>query len=145
MASPADRPLWTCPECGHRFSTAHTWHSCSTHDLEEHFAGRPPALRATFDRCLATLAEVGPVTVIAQRSRIVMMVRVRCCGAVVRTRWIDCSIALRREVTHPLLRSATWYGRRWCAHTFRLTSPDDVDPAIQEWLRESYAVGAQRD
>ena len=119
------------------------WHSCSDHTLDEHFAGRPAALRATFDLCVLTLEEVGPVTVIAQKSRIVVMVRVRFNGAIVRQRWMDYSIALRREIAHPALRGVIWYTPSWASHTFRLSDPGDVDPLIKTYLRESYAVGAQ--
>jgi len=143
--SDGPRPVWICPRCGHRFVSANIWHSCSHHDVDEHFAGRPTALRATFDHCVDVLAQVGPITVIAQKTRIVIMVRVRFNGAVVRCKWMDYSIALRREVSHPLLRGVAWYSPRWAAHTFRFTGPADVDDSIENWLREPYAVGAQQD
>lgn len=141
--TPGHRPLWTCPSCGHSFITRNMWHSCSAHTLDEHFVGRPAELRAVWDRCVDLLAEVGPLVVIPQKTRIVVMVRVRFAGAVVKRRWIDVSVALRREVTHPLLHTVTWYTPRWAGHTFRLVAPEQVDEQIAGWLRESYAVGAQ--
>ncbi len=136
-------PLWTCPRCGHRFISANISHSCGRHELADHFAGRPPDLRATFDRCLEILEGTGPVTVIAQQTRIVVMVRVRFVNVVVRRRWMDYSIALRHEVTHPLLHRLDYYPPRWWAHIFRFRAPADVDERIAGWLAESYLVGAQ--
>ena len=38
LVNPAERPLWTCPSCGHQFVTANIWHSCTKHTLDEAFA-----------------------------------------------------------------------------------------------------------
>ena len=139
----AHPPLWTCPRCGHQFIGANMSHSCSRHELAEHFADRPPELRAAFDRALEIVERAGPVTVIAQKTRIVLMVRVRFVNVVVRSRWMDYSIALRHEVSHPLLLRVDYYPPRWWAHIFRFRQPADVDDEIAGWLAESYRVGAQ--
>jgi len=79
--------LWRCPKCGHRFITANIWHSCGHYRLADHFRGKPPALRETFDSYVAAARRNGPVTIYAQKTRIVMQSRVRFAGAVVRKDW----------------------------------------------------------
>lgn len=81
MATQADRPLWTCPRCGHRFITANSWHSCTNVSLDEAFARSAPNVRACFERWRSMAERCGSVTVIAQKTRIVFMDRVRFAGA----------------------------------------------------------------
>ena len=61
-------------------------------DLDRHFAGADPAVRAAFDRVLAAVSGFGPAEV----------------------------------------------------HTFRLTSPSEVDAEFTGWLGEAYRVGARQ-
>jgi Domain of unknown function (DUF5655) len=132
------RPMWTCPMCGHRFVTANIWHSCTTIDLDEQFAGRPAELRDAFDRYVAMIERCGPVTVIAQKTRIVIMGRVRFAGATVRRNRLIANFALTRRIDHPRLRIEV-YNDRWIAHRLEVRSPDDLDiPGLREWLCESF-------
>jgi hypothetical protein len=135
------RPLWTCPKCGHRFVTENLWHSCGRYPLASHFAGKPRELRRAFDRYVALARACGPVTVYAQKTRIVFQRRVRFAGAVVRGEYVDASMWLRRRVKHPLLVRVESFGRLGYGHHFKLTSPRDVDAALGTLMREAYQVG----
>jgi hypothetical protein len=132
--------LWTCPECGHRFVTANVWHSCTRLTLDDAFARSTPDARAAFDRFVELVERCGPVTVIAQKSRIVLMVRVRFAGATVLRDRVRLNFALSRVVDHPRIIRVESYGRRWNAHRFEAASAADVD-SFQELpplLCESY-------
>lgn len=91
-----DRPLWTCPTCGHRFITANLWHSCSQYTLDDRFAHSAPEARAAFDRFVELVERCGPVTVIAQKTRIVLMDHVQFAGAVVLRDRVRLNFALTR-------------------------------------------------
>lgn len=80
------RPLWTCPRCGHRFVTRNIWHSCGRYRIADHFVVAQPVVRKLFNGVKALVRECGPVTVYAQKTRIVFMVRVRFAGVTVRKR-----------------------------------------------------------
>lgn len=120
------------------------WHSCSRHSLEEHFVGKPTELRMTFDRFVELAAACGSVTVYAQKTRIVIQARVRFANVVVRKRWLDAGVWLKRRVEHPLLTRTESYGRLGFGHHFRLESPADVDQRLADFLREAYEIGQQR-
>jgi len=137
------KPLWTCPKCGHRFVTRNLWHSCGRYTLASHFDGKPRQLRAAFDRYLALAKACGPVTVYAQKTRIVFQTRVRFAGAVVRQRWVDASMWLKRRVRHPRLHRTESLGRLGYGVHFRLEHRGDVDEALAKLMREAYAVGRQ--
>ncbi len=137
------RLLWVCPECGNRFVTPNMWHSCVRLTLADHFRGKSPARKATFDRWLRAARACGPVRVIPQKTRIAFQVRVRFGGAVIRASYVDGTLWLTRRVKHSTLRRTEVYGPRSFGHHFRLERPADVDPALEALVREAYAVGRQ--
>jgi hypothetical protein len=140
------RPLWRCPRCGRRFVTRNLWHSCGRHRLADHFAGKPANLRATFRRWVAVARSCGPVTVYAQKTRIVIQARVRFAGAVVRQEWLDAGLWLKRRVTHPKVRRIEDFGKLGYGVHFRLTAPADIDRSLAALMREAYraAIVAKR-
>jgi hypothetical protein len=79
-------PLWKCPRCGHRFVTRKLWHSCVRVPLASHFREKDPIVRELFDRFRELVRTCGPVTVYAQKTRIVFMTRARFAGALPRRR-----------------------------------------------------------
>jgi hypothetical protein len=80
----------------------------------------------------------GAVTVIAQKTRIVIMGRVRFAGAVVRRDKFVASFALTRRLDHPRLRVEV-YNERWIAHRLDVRSPTDLAiPQLGAWLCEAY-------
>lgn len=138
--APATPPLWTCPKCRHRFVTKNLWHSCVRVPLRTHFRGRAAALSPTF-RAWARLARAcGPVTIYAQKSRIVIQARVRFAGAMVRSRYLDATLWLKRAAPHPRLIRTESFGALGYGLHFRLERPDDIDPALGRLMREAYRI-----
>jgi len=88
----------------------------------------------------------GPVTVYAQKTRIVIQARVRFAGAVVRRGWLDAGLWLQRRVTHLRLHRVEDFGRLGYGVHFRLTAAADIDRALVVLMREAYAeaVGSAR-
>jgi hypothetical protein len=87
------------------------------------------------------------VTVIAQKSRIVLMDRVRFAGATVLRDRVRLNFALTRRLNEPWVeRIETYLGGRWNAHRFVARTRADVDaiPDLPALLCESYRdIGAQ--
>jgi hypothetical protein len=117
------------------------WHSCSRHTLDERFEGSTSDARAAFERFVELVERCGPVVVIAQKTRIVLMDRVRFAGAVVRRDSVRLNFALTRRLDEPWVESIeTYLGGRWNAHRFTARRPADVDaiPDLPALLCESY-------
>ena len=94
------RPLWTCPRCGRTFANVNQTHTCAAlGSVHAHFDGKDPAVRAAFERVLAALAPLGPVDVLAERSRIALHA------------WMSCS-----------RRAATGWTDIWCWPTSRTST-----------------------
>jgi hypothetical protein len=151
VTSPADRPLWRCPRCGHSFVGVNMAHSCVTVPLDELFARSVPGARAAFDAFVALFERCGPVEVIGQKTRIVIMARVRFAGATVLRDRVRLNIALTRQIEAPWVeRIDTYLGGRWNAHHFLVRSPDDLaqigelPSLVCEGFRELGMQGALR-
>ncbi len=68
--------MWACPRCGRAFANRNQAHACAPlGDLDRHFARASPAVRAAFDRVLAVVSGLGPVTVLPEKTRIALQVR----------------------------------------------------------------------
>lgn len=144
MREAPKKPLWRCPKCGHRFVTKNLWHACGRYRLSDHFKGKPPARRQTFDRYVKLAKACGPVTVYAQKTRIVIQARVRFAGAVVHRDFLEVTIWLKRRTEHPHLDRVEPLGSLGFNHHLRLTNPGDADKSLGKLIREAYILGSRR-
>jgi hypothetical protein len=134
--------MWTCPRCGRSFANRNQTHTCAAlRTLDDHFAGTDPGVRELFDRILA---EVGPVTVLPEKTRIALAIRMSFAAFTPRRHWLDGHLVLAREAEHPVFRRVVTLSRRNVVHEFRLTEIGQLDAAFVALLREAYEVGEQR-
>lgn len=141
----ADRPLWRCPRCGRTFANRNQTHTCAAlGDLDRHFVNAEPAVRAAFDRALVVLADLGPVEVLAEKTRIALHARMSFAAFIPKRRWLDGHLILAREVSDPRFRRVEVYSPRNVLHAFRLTGPSDVDDGFAAYLAEAYRTGLQQ-
>ena len=137
----APRDLWTCPDCGHKFVGVNMAHSCVSVPLDALFARSTPEARAAFDAYVELIERCGPIEVIGQKTRIVIMGRVRFAGATVLRDRVRLNIALTRQIYAPWVeRIETYMGGRWNAHRFVARSPADLDaiPELGSLVCEGY-------
>ncbi|HUL74952.1 MAG TPA: DUF5655 domain-containing protein [Vicinamibacterales bacterium] len=132
------RPLWTCPKCRHQFVTRNLWHSCVRVPISAHFQGRAAELRPAFGAFADAAEACGPVTIYAQKTRIVVQARVRFAGVVVRAGFIDAGLWLKERARHPRLIRTEVFGSLGYGLHFRLERPSDVDAALRRLVRRAY-------
>ena len=88
-------PLWACPTCGRTFANRNQTHTCATlTDLAGHFAGKQPSVRATFDRIVEVVSALGPVSVLPEKTRVALHVRMSFAAFTPRLRWLDGHLVL---------------------------------------------------
>ena len=141
---PSQRPLWQCPKCGRQFANRNQSHACARYDLERHFNGKPPQIRALFEHVRAAIEAIGPVILLPEKTRIAFQVRMSFAQVTPRRRWLDGHVVLARRVEHPAVRKGESISPGNHVHHFRVTRPEDVTPALIALFREAYAVGEQR-
>ena len=137
------QPLWTCLRCRRRFANRNQSHACGRHDLEQHFRGQGPAVRALFEALRRAIAECGGHTVLPEKTRIAFQGRMSFAQVSPRRHWLDGHLVLARRVPHPRLRRIETMSPRNHVHHFRLTALKEIEAEFRSWLREAYAVGAQ--
>lgn len=130
-AGQVDRPIWTCPRCGHQFSTPNQYHSCQVHSLDDAFRGKPPEIRRLFDAFRALVEACGPVTVVPYRDRVGFMVRVRFAGATPRQRWLDVSFWLTCRAESERFTRVETLAPNTHIHMLRVTGSDHLDAKVR--------------
>jgi Domain of unknown function (DUF5655) len=136
--------LWTCPRCGRRFASRNQTHTCGRWTLAHHLDGRSPEIVEIVERVIAMARTIGPVDVIAEKTRIALAARMSFAALVVRARWVDGHVVLARRLESPRFRRIEVFSPRNQLHAFRLDAPDAVDDEVRAWLAEAYDVGMQR-
>src|SRR5687768_10078714 len=137
-------PLWRCERCGREFANRNQSHACGRHDLDHHFTGKPPKIRALFDAVVAAIQDIGPVEVLPEKTRIAFHVRMSFAQVTPRRAWLDGHVVLARRLESPRFRSVQTFSPRNHLHAFRLESLEDIDDEFRGWLAEAYAVGEQK-
>jgi hypothetical protein len=137
-------PLWRCGKCGREFANRNQSHACGRYDLDHHFRGKPPEIRALFDQVVAALKAIGPVRTLPEKTRIAFQVRMSFAQVTPRRNWIDGHVVLARRLESPRFRQIQTFSPRNHMHVFRLISPADVDDEFRAWLAEAYLVGEQK-
>lgn len=144
MEANARPALWVCPRCGARLVTRNLWHSCGQHTLDELFAGARPGVLEIARSYVDILAALGDVQVIPQKSRLVVVARVRFAGLYPRKTDFLAAFALHRWVDSPRIVKTADYGPRWRGHFVRVRQTPDLDDELRSWLQESHdTVGLQ--
>jgi hypothetical protein len=134
--------LWSCPRCGRTFANTNQTHTCApVGELDRHFEHSDESVRESFDRILGSL---GPVTVLPEKTRIALHVRMSFAAFQPRRHWLNGHLVLARQTSHPLIRRVQVFSPRNVVHEFRIDSPDDIDDAFLRLCREAYGVGEQR-
>ncbi|MET0480956.1 MAG: DUF5655 domain-containing protein [Mycetocola sp.] len=134
-------PLWVCERCGRSFANRNQVHTCAPlGDLDAHFVGTDPPVRACFDRIVG---ELGPLEILAEKSRVALHTRMSFAAFQPRKHWLSGHLVLARRAGHPLITRVEELSPRNVVHEFRLTRPEDLDAAFLELVRESYEVGRQ--
>src|ERR1044072_1122351 len=116
MTDRSQRPLWQCPACGRAFANANQSHACGRYALEDHFAGKPPLVRAIYQAFLAMLEEIGPVTVLPEKTRIPFQTRMSFAQLTVRRHWVLGHFVLARRVEEPAFTTVATISPRKHVH-----------------------------
>jgi len=138
--------VWICPRCGARLVSRNLWHSCGQFTVEALFANAESATLGLARAYVAMLHSLGDVQVIAQKTRLVCVARVRFAGLYPRKDGFLASFALHRWLDSPRIVKTADYGPRWRGHFVRVQSEADLDDQLRAWLQESHdIVGLQSD
>ena len=138
------KPLWTCPKCGNKFVTKNMWHSCGKYNLDDLFASSEPHVRKIFDKIVELIKVLGSFTVIPQKTRVTLQVRVRFLSIMIRKSHLICGFWFAKTHKSPRFHKIEEIAPKAISHEVRIESLDDFDEEFKSWLKESYAIGKQK-
>src|SRR4051812_41850644 len=120
LAEPATR-MWACPACERTFANRNQTHTCAAlSDLARHFERVAPAVRATFDRVLAVVADLAPVSILREKTGIAVHVRMSVAAFMPRRHWLNGHLVLARHIESPRFVRVETFSARNVLHAFRL-------------------------
>jgi hypothetical protein len=141
------RSPWICPRCGAPFANANASHSCVRIDVAERLAGASPDARAAFDRLVELASVDGPVTVVAQKTRIVLAAPMRFAAVHVHPDWLGGHVLAERDSPHPVVAEIVpdAYGSGLFLHRLSITSADQLDEAFGAFISVAAARVGRRE
>lgn len=108
--------------------------------VDDHFAGKSPAVRETYDRLLAALRAIGPVVEEPKKTSIHLVRSSALAGVEVRKDYFLLNIKSDAPIESPRVTKAERLSARRFHQKVRLSSPDEVDTELLQWLAKAYEL-----
>jgi hypothetical protein len=112
--------------------------------LESHFTGKSDDVRQLFDALTAMIQKCGPVKILPEKTRIAFQARMSFIAVQLRRNYLIGHFVFARRLEHPRFSRVETFSPRNHLHAFRLDSLSELDDEFAKWIREAYAVGAQK-
>lgn len=111
-------------------------------NVDDHFAGRAPAVRATYDAILDTARALGPVEEEAKKTSIHLVRRTAFAGVATRKTALQLTLKASSDIDSPrIAKRERVSANRWHVE-LRLDGPGDVDAELAGWLKAAYELSA---
>jgi len=136
--------LWKCPRCGRSFAKKNQWHSCLATSVDRHFAGVDPTVRKTYDTLVSRLNELGQIRIDAVKSSINLVSKYHFGAVSVRPDHFRLGFILDREIEHLRIIRTETVGPNRVGHHVNLSTPEDVNSQLMEWLSRAYRLQARQ-
>ena len=127
------------------FWQANTWHSCGRHTVEAFLEGKGPKALAYWENLKEVVGRCGPYTLAANKTNIGFMVLVRFVGVTALSeRGMTMNFWLKEKIESSRFTKAEYLLHRDWIYRLRITSLDQLDDELQDWVCRSYEVGCRR-
>lgn len=113
--------------------------------MERFLEGQGPSAIALWEKLKDMVGKCGPYTLIANKANIGFMVLVRFVGVTaVSERGMTMNFWLKEKIESPRFAKVEYLLHRDWLYRLRITSLDQMDEELQEWLCRSYQVGCRK-
>jgi predicted DNA-binding protein (MmcQ/YjbR family) len=108
--------------------------------VEEHFSGRSTHVREIYQRIVDASSALGPVAEDPKKTSIHLNRRVAFAGVQTRKDALILTLKSERDIKHRRVhKTEQTSANRWHFEV-RLTTPEEVDDQIQQWIQTSYEL-----
>ena len=138
--------VWTCSGCGRDFGAEGQGHDCRPGlTIDEYAADALPFFRPIYDRIEARLTPLDGDLIIDPIDKMVLFKHGGTFATLTSmTKWVAVGFSLRRKLSSGRLsRKVQEYGSKY-HHVVNITSPDEVDVELLDWLEEAFYASVGR-
>ncbi len=112
--------------------------------VDDHFDGKAPAVRATYDRLLNALNRLGPVIEEPKKTSIHLVNASAFGGVATRKDYLILTIKSDRKLASKRFRKSEQVSANRYHYEINLATPKDVDRELMAWLKASYELSGAR-
>lgn len=131
---------WVCSGCGRQFKHRNQAHSCVRLDPYDHFIGKDPKVRATYDKLLREVKKFGDVNISPVKVGVMFRGVSTFVAVKPKKMWTDLEFILDEEISEFPVHKTFRYTKGRFAHFVRLEGPNDVSKKLLRWLERSYLL-----
>jgi Domain of unknown function (DUF5655) len=137
---------WVCPNCEREFASANQAHVCVPGITVSELLRRHPSwVSEIYNAVIEHLTTLGPVHEDAVNVGIFLKSDRKIASFRPRVRSVLLSFFLPYELTNPRIARALPVAAGRIAHMINLTSADQVDDQLREWLSEAYDFNSEEN
>ncbi len=104
------------------------------------FDNKAPSVRATYDKVLSVLSSFGAVKTEAKKTSVHLVHKTTFAGAHPKKAWLDLTIRSEKPIRSDRVRAQEQVSKNRWHQDVRLTSVEDVDAEVVNWLKSAHAL-----
>jgi len=111
-----------------------------TYSVSDHFINKDPSVRVLYDQLVSVLLAFGPVEEDPKKTSIHLNRKSALAGVETRKNYFLLNIKSDHPIKSPRVEKAEQVSSKRFHHKVRISSPEDFDEELKNWLREAYAL-----
>jgi len=114
--------------------------AAEAYKVDDHFSDKASGIRKVYDRLLATLRKLGPISEEPKKTSIHLVRSSALAGVEVRKDYLLLNLKTNYPIHSPRVTKAEQLSAHRFHHKVKLSSPADVDAELQRWLKDAYEL-----
>ena len=111
-----------------------------TYSVNDHFVNKDPAVRALYDQLVVLLRTFGPIEEDPKKTSIHLNRKSALAGVETRKDGLLLNIKSDHPIKNPRVLKAEQISSKRFHHKVRISSPNDLDEELKNWLQEAYTL-----
>ncbi|WP_448701323.1 DUF5655 domain-containing protein [Mucilaginibacter sp. AW1-3] len=103
-----------------------------------HLEDKEPVVTAIYERLIGELQKFGPIKIEPKKTSIHLGNRFGFAGVYTRKDYINVEVHLNHKLTSKRVSKVEQASANRFHHTIKLTSPDEIDGELLDWLKDAY-------
>jgi len=110
------------------------------YSVNDHFVNKDPAVRALYDQLVVLLRTFGPIEEDPKKTSIHLNRNSALAGVETRKDGLLLNIKSDHPIKNPRVLKAEKISSKRFHHKVRISSPNDLDDELKNWLQEAYTL-----